>query len=289
MSKWINIFKTGTHTDSSGRTRTWTEADLDKIIEKFNQRTEDPPVVFGHPKNNEPAEGWIVALRKVGNFLQAQFARLSDKAKKSVKNKKHKYGSLSLTSDLRIRHFGLLGAVAPAVKGLGEVEFEEGDEGMTVYINFNESDEPPSGPKPEEPRMTEEEMRAKIKEAEDKADKEKEAREKAESDLKAKEDEVKEKEAGQRKEKLEEAVDKLVEDGKVLPAEKNKVLAFCEALGGEDGGEEMSFSEGEGKKPLPEHFLDFMASGKSHGLMTEFSAPPSGDEPGMTEDLTKYV
>jgi len=286
--KWINVFKTGTHTDSAGRTRTWADADLEMIVENFNQRTEDPPLVFGHPKDSSPAEGWFSTLRKKGDFLQAQFARLSDKAKEAVDNKAYKYGSLSLSPKLAIRHFGLLGAVPPAVKGLGEVEFQE-DEGMTVFINFNESDvtdDPPSDPKPEEPRMTEEEMQAQIKAAKDEAAKEKEAREKAESDLKAKTDEVEVKESEQRKEKRESAVDKLVEDGKVLPADKDKVLAFCEAL---EDGEEMSFSEDEGKKPLSDHFLSFMAEKDGHGLMTEFSAPSGDGDGAVTEDLTQFV
>ncbi|WP_419787223.1 hypothetical protein [Pseudodesulfovibrio sp.] len=285
-SKWINIFRTGTHTDSSGRKRTWTDADLEKIVSNFGERTEDPPIVFGHPKDSDPAQGWLMAVRKSGEFLQAQFARLSDKAKQGVKNKAYKYVSLSLTPALKIRHLGLLGAVPPAVKELGEVEFQEAD-GMTVFINFNESvpEDVPGDPKPEEPSMTEAEMKAKLEAQEEELAKEKAAREKAEGDLKAKDEEARQKEAAQRSADHAAKVDKLIEDGKLLPADKTKVLAFCEAL---DGGEEMSFSEGEGKKPLADHFLSFMAEGKGNGLLHEFKAP-SGHDDAVTEDLTQYV
>ncbi|WP_338669765.1 phage protease [Pseudodesulfovibrio methanolicus] len=287
--KWINIFRTGTHTDSSGRTRTWTEGDLDRIVGNFTQRTEDPPVVFGHPKDSDPAQGWFTAVRRSGEFLQAQFARFTDKARQGVKNKAWKYVSLSLTPDLRIRHLGLLGAVPPAVKGLGEIEFQE-DEGMTVFFNFNESapENVPGDPKPEEPSMTEEELKAQLKATKEEAAKEKAAREKAEADLKANQDAAKEKEAERRSADHTARVDKLIEDGKLLPAHKDKVLAFCEAMDGENGGEEMSFSEGEGKKPLVDHFLSFMAENKGHGLLHEFSAP-SGPDEAVTEDLTQYV
>jgi hypothetical protein len=278
MTKWINIFRTGTHTDSSGRTRTWTDGDLDRIVNNFSQRTEDPPVVFGHPKDSDPAQGWFQAVRKSGEFLQAQFARLSDTARKGVKNKQYKYGSLSLTPDLRIRHFGLLGAVPPAVKGLGAVEFQE-DDGITVFFNFNEPDapvNPPDDPAPEDD-MTKE-LEARVKELETQADADRKAREKAEADLKAKESEFAEEAAKQRKAALTARVDKLVEDGRLLPADKDKTLAFCEALdGGPDAPKEMSFSEGEGKKPLVEHFLNFMAERHEHGLFTEFAAP-AGDQ-----------
>lgn len=289
MSKWINIFRTGTHTDSSGRTRTWTGGDLDRIVSNFTRRTEDPPIVFGHPKDSDPAQGWFSAVRRSGEFLQAQFARLTDKARKGVENKAYKYGSLSLTPELRIRHFGLLGAVPPGVKGLGEVEFQE-DEGMTVVFNFNESapEDEPGDPKPEEPSMNEEELKAQLKAANEKAAKEKEAREKAEADLKAREEKALEEEAERRSADHAARVDKLIEDGKLLPAHKEKVLAFCEAMDG-DGGSEMSFSEDEGKKPLADHFLSFMAESKGHGLMHEFSAPPAKDAGAVTEDLTQYV
>lgn len=287
--KWINIFRAGTHTDSSGRTRTWTEGDLERIVSNFNRRTEDPPIVFGHPKDSDPAQGWFSALRKSGDFLQAQFARLTDKARKGVDNKAYKYGSLSLTPELKIRHFGLLGAVPPAVKGLGEIEFQE-DEGLAVFFNFNESvpDNVPGDPKPEEPSMNEEELKAQLKATEEKAAKEKAAREKAEADLKAHEDAAKEKEAERRSADHAAKVEKLIEDGKLLPAHKDKVLAFCEAMDGEDFGEEISFSEGEGKKPLVDHFLSFMAEAKDHGLLHEFRAPSDSGE-SVTEDLTQYV
>jgi hypothetical protein len=289
MNKWINIFKTGTHTDSSGRTRTWTGRDLEKIVSNYSQRTEDAPVVFGHPKANEPAQGWFKEVRKQGENLQAQFAQISDKAQQAMDNGGYKYGSLSLTPDLKIRHFGLLGAVPPAVKGLGRVEFQDAG-GLTVDINFNEPETPadrPDNPAQEEPDMTKE-LEAKLAKAEKKAADEKIAREKAEANLKTKEDEAVKQESERRTADTTGKVDKLIEDGKLLPADKEKVLAFCEAIDGEKGSDEISFSVDEGKKPLTEHFLNFMAKGKSHDLMNEFSAPSNNDD-AVTDDLTQYV
>jgi hypothetical protein len=280
MTKWINLFRTGTHTDSAGRQRTWSENDLDRIVENFNQRTEDPPVVFGHPKDSDPAQGWIKEVRNNGGTLQAQFARVSDEARQAVDNGAYQYGSLSLTPDLKIRHFGLLGAVPPAVKGLGRVEFKD-EGGLTVDINFNEPDgpaNPPDDPAPEDD-MTKE-LEARVKELEAQAEADRKGREKAEADLKTKESEFAEEAAKQRKAALTARVDKLVEDGRLLPADKDKTLAFCEALDGlgPDAPKEMSFSEGEGKKPLVEHFLSFMAERGEHGLFTEFAAPAGGQQ-----------
>jgi hypothetical protein len=289
MSKWTNIFKTGTHTDSSGRTRTWTDGDLDRITGNYNQRTEDAPVVFGHPKGNDPAQGWIKEVKNEDGILQAQFAQVSDTAREAMDNGGYKYGSLSLTPELKIRHFGLLGAVPPAIKGLGRVEFQD-EGGLTVDINFNEPDipaDPPGKPAPEDPDMTKE-LEDKLAKAEKNAADEKTAREKAEADLKAKDEETVKQEAERRTADTTAKVDKLVEDGKLLPADKPKVLAFCEALDGEDGSKEMSFSADEGKKPLTDHFLNFMAEAKGHGLLNEFNAPSDNDD-AVTDDLTQYV
>ena len=291
--KWINIFRTGTHTDSSGRRRTWTEADLSRIASNYASRTEDAPIVFGHPKNDAPAEAWIEDVRVNGDKLQALPAQPSDKAREAVDTGAYKYGSLSLTPDLRIRHFGLLGAVPPAVKGLGRVEFEE-EGGLTVDVNFNEPEElpadPPEDPAPEENDMNEAEWKAKLEAAEAQAKADREALEKAEAELKAKDAEFAEADAKRRKETLTARVDKLIADGKLLPAHKDKTLAFCEAMDGTaDDPREMSFSEGEGKRPLVDHFLDFMAEAKGHELFQEFSAPAGDGQDAVTEDLTKYV
>ncbi|SKA97457.1 hypothetical protein SAMN02745704_02849 [Paucidesulfovibrio gracilis DSM 16080] len=55
-TKWINSFRTGTHTDSAGHTKTWTHSILERIVSNFARRTEDPPLVFGHPTSSDPAQ-----------------------------------------------------------------------------------------------------------------------------------------------------------------------------------------------------------------------------------------
>ncbi len=286
MGKWINIFKTGTHTDSSGKTRSWTRKDLAFIVANYQQRTEDAPVVFGHPKSTEPAQGWIKATRLNGEKLQAQLTQISDKAQKALDNGGYKYGSLSLSPDLKIRHFGLLGAVPPAVKGLGRVEFGAGENGhsLTVDINFNVPDDIPA---PEENDMSKE-LEAKVAALEKQQAEDHAAREKAEADLKAKEDEYAQVQTKHRKKALVAGVDKLIAGGKLLPANKDKMLAFCKAMDGTNT--EMSFSEDEGKKPLLDHFMSFMAENTSHDLLTEFSAPNSGndDDSNLGDLATKF-
>ncbi|ROL56034.1 hypothetical protein D9V84_09810, partial [Bacteroidetes/Chlorobi group bacterium Naka2016] len=49
---WIEVFRTGTFTDSKGRTQTFTESDLDRIARQYNERVEsdssfEAPLVKG--------------------------------------------------------------------------------------------------------------------------------------------------------------------------------------------------------------------------------------------------
>ena len=125
---WIPIFKTGTWTDSSGQTRKWTEEDLDRIVEKYNsQKEHEAPVVIGHPKDNAPAWGWVERLKREGNILYAKLKDVADEFKEWVKKGLYKKRSISLYPDLTLRHVGFLGAMPPAVKGLPDVSFKEGE------------------------------------------------------------------------------------------------------------------------------------------------------------------
>lgn len=59
---WIEILRTGTFTDSAGRTQNFTAEDLDHMIQLYNEKTANDesfraPLVKGHPESNSPAYG----------------------------------------------------------------------------------------------------------------------------------------------------------------------------------------------------------------------------------------
>jgi hypothetical protein len=132
----IEVFKTGTWTDSAGNTRTWTEEDLDKIVQKYNEQKEhEAPVVIGHPKDNAPAYGWVERLERKGSVLYAKLKDLVPEFLDAVKKGMYKKRSISLYPDLTLRHVGFLGAMPPAVKGLADVAFSEAE---AVTIEFSD-------------------------------------------------------------------------------------------------------------------------------------------------------
>jgi hypothetical protein len=128
---WVEIFKSGLHTDSSGNTKLWDESDLDSIAAKYDPQQHEAPVVIGHPKDNSPAYGWVEALQRQGQSLWAKL-RLIPEFVEMVKKGLYKKRSISLYDSHGLRHVGFLGAMPPAVKGLKDVQFNETGEGVVL-------------------------------------------------------------------------------------------------------------------------------------------------------------
>ena len=132
---WIEIFKTGTHTDSGGNTQDYSPEDLDRIASLYNTKSQEnssneAPVVKGHPKTDDPAYGWVEALRRRGNVLMAKLKDLTPEFTDQIKQGMFKKVSIALYPDLTLRHIGFLGAATPAVEGLKPVTFAEDSEYM---------------------------------------------------------------------------------------------------------------------------------------------------------------
>jgi hypothetical protein len=134
FDSWIPIFKGGKQTDSNGVEHDG-DALMDKAIAKFNAAVHEPPAVIGHPKEDAPAYGWVEGLKKQGNLLMAKFKQVQPAFADMVKTGLIKKRSAAFYPDGSLRHVGFLGAMPPAVKGLPDVAFAEGDS-----TNFEFSD-----------------------------------------------------------------------------------------------------------------------------------------------------
>jgi hypothetical protein len=126
--KPFEIFRTGTHTSLNGQSKNFSESDLDTIASSYNPSEHEAPIVIGHPETNAPAYGWIEKLKRVGDRLVAFPKQVSNEFSELVKSGAFKKRSISITPDLKLNHVGFLGAAAPAVKGLKDVEFAENPE-----------------------------------------------------------------------------------------------------------------------------------------------------------------
>lgn len=306
--KDVEVFRTGTWTDSAGNTRTWTPADLARLVDTYDPAQREAPAVVGHPKTDSPAYGWVERLRVVGDRLVADFKGMFAPFVEALQGGQYRKRSISIYPDGSLRHVGFLGGMPPAVPGLKDIALATG--AGEVTIDFEAPAEPG---KQEEADVTLEQALARIKEletqladmkAQDQAGqhaaqiaaleaKVKEA--KAEVDkAKAEFAEFKE---GQAQAARKARVEALVATGRILPAEQGKILAFAEQLA--KGGGEMDFAAGDGKtekvNPGEAYLRDFEARAANHtGLLGEFAtaeraAHGSQDKAPDTKDINKYA
>ena len=136
--EWIPFFRTGTHTDSNGNTKTWTREDLDNTVALYHPEHHEAPLTIGHPKDSSPAYGWAAKLRRVGEVLFAKPRQVVTEFAKAVNDGLYKKRSASFYPDGSLRHIGFLGAMPPAVKGLGDFTFADDDGAVTVEVEFAE-------------------------------------------------------------------------------------------------------------------------------------------------------
>lgn len=143
MGKFIRIFKAGTHVDSAGREHTYTVDDLDRMVELYNEQPDDvrrqAPLVYGHPKDNAPAHGWVGKLKREGEYLLASCEEMTKEFVESVTTGRYKFRSASFYPSGLLRHVGFLGAVQPAVAGLGDVAFSDADDAI-IFNDFMDWD-----------------------------------------------------------------------------------------------------------------------------------------------------
>ena len=252
VTPWIGIARVGTFQDSSGREHTFTEADLEAIRAGYDPAQSEAPLVFGHPKDSDPAFGWVSALKLEGQKLLAQFAGVPAGVKKLVQDGHYRYMSMSLSPDKRrLLHVGLLGAAAPAIDGLEAVEMSAD----AITISFAASGEEAPGGN----MATAEELQKQVGELSEQL----RALKKENDDLKGKLEasEKDKKDAGEKaskaaaefaafKAETEGAkraarVRALVDAGKLEPAKEQETLSFAAALAGVT--EPVTFAAPDGK------------------------------------------
>lgn len=137
------IFRIGTWTDAYGRTRTYTEEDLDNIVSAFNAGVRSIDGIplklkLGHSdkqtllqSDGYPAAGWVKSVKRVKDRLVADFKDIPRVIKEFIDRKAYRNVSSELWRNysdpvtkkewpLVLGHIALLGGDPPAVKGLGE-------------------------------------------------------------------------------------------------------------------------------------------------------------------------
>lgn len=137
---WIEVFKAGTHTDSSGLEQSFSEKDLRDIVKNFDAEV-SAPAVIGHPKSDDPAWGWVDKLKVESGKLLANFRQLVPAFVEAVQKGRYRKISVKLRqadegAGWQLIHVGFLGAAAPAVGGLKPAAFEEREGDLVLESEF---------------------------------------------------------------------------------------------------------------------------------------------------------
>lgn len=124
----LEVFKTGTHTDSNGNSCDYTADSLDKIAENYRMKLNDnpkseAPIVVGHPESSDGALGWVKKLFRRGNSLIADVDINDREFAESIDAKIYRNVSIALDSNLNFVHLGFLGAVPPALENLDPMKY----------------------------------------------------------------------------------------------------------------------------------------------------------------------
>ena len=146
--KSLVIFRAGRHVDSSGVTRSFSEADVAATVAAYDPASHEAPIVIGHPRTDAPAWGWIGQLTATADGgLVAQPRQVDPMFAELVAAGRYKKVSASFylpdapsnpkSGAYYLRHVGFLGAQPPAIKGLGDAAFKEDEEGV-ISMEFGE-------------------------------------------------------------------------------------------------------------------------------------------------------
>ena len=143
----IDMFPAGLHTDSSGRSKQWTTAELKEAADSYNSivGTHDAPILVGHDGNT--SYGWLKRAYVEGDRLRGDFDEVDPAFAENAKAGRYKKKSISFyppdhpanptPGKLNIRHLAIVGI--PAIKGLAS-DFDAGDLAGTLIYDYAEAE-----------------------------------------------------------------------------------------------------------------------------------------------------
>jgi hypothetical protein len=144
----IHALRPGTF-PASPHDLTLTASDIAGIAAAYNPDRYHAPVVIGHPEDDHPAWGWIVAAEAIDGDLWLTVELLPE-MDQWISERRYGPVSVSLWSPsylgnptpgvYALRHLGFLGAAPPAVKGLSSILYDAAHAGgaVDVVVSFKE-------------------------------------------------------------------------------------------------------------------------------------------------------
>ncbi len=138
LTDWVEIFRAGSQTDSRGRTRRFTQADLDQVVANHDP---DQPAkhVITHKELYSPfSYGQSAELKREGDSLFVKSTKIEPQFEKLVETGRLSERSVRLLptdNGFKLGHIAWLGAEPPAVEGLAPVSFESAEDGFDFKMD----------------------------------------------------------------------------------------------------------------------------------------------------------
>lgn len=133
--QFFPILRAGTFQDMRGKQWSFSPLELKSIAAYYGKTIWRAPLVLGHPESDKPVMGAVTALAEKDGVLFAA-ADLTPNMEGLIRRKHYNKVSAALFAPNSprnpnpgrwgLRHVGMLGAAAPAVPGLGMLEFAAG-------------------------------------------------------------------------------------------------------------------------------------------------------------------
>lgn len=277
----IEIFRAGRHIDDAGVAHDFSEADLTQIASGYNPALREAPLTVGHPASNLPAYGWVKGLAAVASLLKMNPHQVEPQFAEMVQTGRFKKRSASFYPPQApnnptpgrwyLRHVAFLGAQPPAVAGLKDIQFAEGD--ADGAVSFSET------AIAQKETLMDEETKARLAKAEAEAEAAKAAQATAEAATKAAGEQLAQFAEQQRKDRHAGHVsfaEAQVKAGKLLPKDKETAVAMLDQMA---ESQPVEFSEaGVSKKVSPAEWLKGLIEGaKPVVSFGEFAAGNGGE------------
>ncbi|MCW5666486.1 MAG: hypothetical protein KIT35_21860 [Piscinibacter sp.] len=146
--EFIEIFRVGRHTATDGAVRSFGEADVSACAAAYDPALHEAPLCVGHPKDNLPAYGWVKSLQVRDGVLSIQPHQVDPAFAEMVNAGRFKKRSASFYAPdspanpkpgtWYLRHVAFLGAQPPAVKGLRDASFADGEQGVVEFGDWED-------------------------------------------------------------------------------------------------------------------------------------------------------
>lgn len=149
VTRRVEVFRPGTFRAMSGGEYTFSADDIGALVAAYDAETAPAPAVVGHPRHDDPAFGWVKAFEvDARGILVAELEKLAPAFVDAVEQGRYRKVSMKFfppehpanprPGGWYPRHVGFLGGAAPAVTGLAPVSFADAADLVEIEFGLGE-------------------------------------------------------------------------------------------------------------------------------------------------------